>query len=63
MCFKTSCKECGKYTWAGKLNILCKEKEKLMSDIGCGKHIEQALAGLKDDEICKCKKQEKTETQ
>ena len=37
--------------------MFSKEKEKFMSDIGCGKHIEQALAGLKDDEICKCKKQ------
>ncbi|KAI8341593.1 hypothetical protein EDC96DRAFT_522552 [Choanephora cucurbitarum] len=22
---------------------------------GCGLHIDQALAGLKDEEICKCK--------
>jgi hypothetical protein len=26
--------------------------------LGCGQHIEQALAGLKEEEICKCKEEE-----
>ena len=26
-----------------------------LGNIGCGLHIDQALAGLKDEEICKCK--------
>lgn len=43
MCMRTTCSDCGKYTWAG-----------------CGKHIQQALAGLKDEEICKCKEEKKT---
>ncbi|KAI3633129.1 hypothetical protein MIR68_009204 [Amoeboaphelidium protococcarum] len=25
---------------------------------GCGKHIDSALAGLKDEEICKCPRQQ-----
>ncbi|KAG2216949.1 hypothetical protein INT45_001420 [Circinella minor] len=26
---------------------------------GCGQHIKQALAGLKEDEICKCENPDK----
>lgn len=28
---------------------------------GCGKHIDQALAGLKEDEVCKCKEEKADE--
>lgn len=34
-----------------------------MCKIGCGQHIEQALAGLKDEEICKCKEEAKADKQ
>lgn len=57
MCMRTTCNQCGKYTWVGKLKASSPIIFFLLTvHIGCGKHIEQALAGLKDEEICKCKK-------
>lgn len=34
-------------------------KQALIVLLGCGQHISQALAGLKEDEICKCKEEKK----
>ena len=36
-------------------------KQPLILLLGCGQHISQALAGLKEDEICKCKEEKKNE--
>jgi len=37
MCAQTTCRTCGKPTWAG-----------------CGRHVEQALAGVPKEKRCSC---------
>ncbi|KAI9019550.1 hypothetical protein CLU79DRAFT_757758 [Phycomyces nitens] len=59
MCYRTPCAKCGKATWAGNIdNQLEKPHPKytiFFTSLGCGKHIDQALAGLSPEEICQCK--------
>ncbi|KAG2202453.1 hypothetical protein INT46_002248 [Mucor plumbeus] len=42
------------------MRVTCPECNKF-TWAGCGKHIDQALAGLKEDEICKCKEEKKAD--
>lgn len=60
---RVTCDKCGKYTWKGECKAIeyihiyfeCIPTNYLQS-AGCGLHIEQALAGLTEDQKCKCKK-------
>jgi hypothetical protein len=57
MCRRITCSDCGKETWTGKFERKGQREEESHARvlIGCGQHIEEALRGLKEEEICHCK--------
>ncbi|ORZ22099.1 hypothetical protein BCR42DRAFT_162408 [Absidia repens] len=63
MCRRVTCTECGKETWAGKKYIVTQNEWNVShmcfyGILGCGQHIKEALAGLKEEEICHCKEEQ-----